>query len=715
MGNLITKLSRNIFWLYYVKHLNFEEKELAKLYKELANKGVDIVEVACYKCTRDYGGAPDEEYALYSSSEVLPIAEEVRNVDLLKLQVDLAHEFGLLTRTYINAHWYGEGFYKKHRDWVQVKADGSPINNLYGHGYSMCVNTSYRDRMIKFVLEVASRGVDIIFLDGPAYYPGACYCKACKKKFYEIYGDDIPEKEDWNNRLWRRFVKFRYQSLANFLIDIKKALRNAGYKTLIYSNTSGQTWPTWQFALSMEELWDGEDILAAECYQYYKSTIRIPIWLYEWTARYGNSVKKFKPFCLFLSSAHAPWSYYRIPDCEREIATFQGIANGANILEYDESLKDLLALTKKWRKYFEDIKSMANVAMLWSRSSADFIFDEPSKIVGEVSFEVQAVQVGQRVLPRDIKSESLRRYVEEVRGFYEMLLRLHVPFDLISDINLNKEDLSKYDVLILPSSVCISEEAAKVIRGFVKNGGGLIASYEVGLRNEFGDPYDDCILSNVLNIKCLGKIYGPLPWDYIKIVRQHPIVSGVPLFSREKGILPAPEYCLLVETDEESIVAKQLKHLSSRYEPLEKECIAPAIIATKYGKGRVVYFTGTFGYQYWNYGFLDYVKIVDNALKWINPKGYPLELYGPETLGVTLYKGESWYVIFISNYNYSIRRPFAKVYKVFNVKLKMKIPCTPSRVKALVQDIDLKYDITKEGLIINLPEIEKFEVVLIEE
>jgi len=80
-----------------------------------------------------------------------------------------------------------------------VKADGSPIDNLYWHGYSMCVNTGYRDRMARLVLDVAERGVGIIFLDGPAYYPGACYCKSCRDKFHELYGEKIPTVEDWRN------------------------------------------------------------------------------------------------------------------------------------------------------------------------------------------------------------------------------------------------------------------------------------------------------------------------------------------------------------------------------------------------------------------------------------------------------------------------------------------------------------------------------------
>ena len=716
-SSLMEKLAKGIFWLGSLRLKSLTEEEIRKACREAVERGVDIVDVRSYTCTRDYGGAPDEEFALFYPSRVLPVAKNLER-DLLKLQVDIAHEFGLITRTYLNAHWYGINFYEKHKDWAQIKADGSSIDNLYGHGYSMCVNTDYKERMVKLVLDVAKRGVDIIFLDGPAYYPGACYCNSCKEKFYEIYGEDIPKEEDWNDPLWRRFIKFRYRSLANFLVSLQRALQSSGFKTLLYSNTSGQTWPVWHFALSMEELWEGESILAAESYQYYTRTIGIPVWLYGWTAKYGNSVKRGKPFCLFLSGAHAPWTYYRIPEVERKLATFQGLANGANILEYYEDvMKDLVKLVKRWNKYFEGIKSIANVALLWSRSSADFMYDEPRKMITEVTFEAQAVQVEQVKPPANVKSESLKRYVEEVRGFYEMLIRLHVPFDLISDLNLTSEDLKKYDVLILPSSLCMSENQVKAIENFVENGGGLIASYEVSLRNEYGDPLDNFALSKVLGVEYLGKIYGPLPWDYMKLVKKHSILEGVPMYSRaSEDMLPSPEYCLTTKPySEDYVLAYQMTHMASRYAQLGDVTELPTIVALSYGKGKVVYFTGNFGGQYWGYGFLDYVKIIGNSLKWVSSVEFPARLRGSESVEMTVYRGDSWYLIFLANYNFVVRRPFCSVNEASNLSIKVKTDFTPSRVRALVQERDLGFKLSEGFLTIALPKIGEYEIILIGE
>lgn len=121
-----------------------------------------------------------------------------------------------------------------------MKVDGRPIDTLYGHGFSMCVNTPYRERLFRLILEIAERGVDVIFLDGPAYYPGACYCRYCRNEFEKEYGLSVSIREDWRDPVWRKFVMFRYNSIARFLKDGQRVLKDKGFGALLYSNNSGQ-------------------------------------------------------------------------------------------------------------------------------------------------------------------------------------------------------------------------------------------------------------------------------------------------------------------------------------------------------------------------------------------------------------------------------------------------------------------------------------------
>jgi len=67
--------------------------------------------------------------------------------------------------------------------------------------------------------------------------------------------------------------------------------------------------------------------------------------------------------------------------------------------------------------------------------------------------------------------------------FEQTLIQTKIPFEIISDRHLN--DLGKYKVLILANQDALSDEQVNSIREFVRNGGGLVATEETSLRNDW--------------------------------------------------------------------------------------------------------------------------------------------------------------------------------------------------------------------------------------
>jgi hypothetical protein len=60
----------------------------------------------------------------------------------------------------------------------------------------------------------------------------------------------------------------------------------------------------------------------------------------------------------------------------------------------------------------------------------------------------------------------------------QALIQGRIPFDLVFDEHL--ADLSKYKVLILPDTECLSDTQLALIRNFVAGGGGLVATGHAG-------------------------------------------------------------------------------------------------------------------------------------------------------------------------------------------------------------------------------------------
>lgn len=80
----------------------------------------------------------------------------------------------------------------------------------------------------------------------------------------------------------------------------------------------------------------------------------------------------------------------------------------------------------------------------------------------------------------------------------------HLSVTVINDWNLNAEDLARYKVLILPNTACMNEEQANAVRQFVENGGGLVASVDTSLCDEFGTPRKDFALADVFGVNYKG-------------------------------------------------------------------------------------------------------------------------------------------------------------------------------------------------------------------
>ena len=75
---------------------------------------------------------------------------------------------------------------------------------------------------------------------------------------------------------------------------------------------------------------------------------------------------------------------------------------------------------------------------------------------------------------------------------------------VINDWNLNAADLAQYKVLVLPNTACLDDAQVAAIEQFVRNGGGLVASLDTSLFDEFGNPRKNFALGDVLGVDYRG-------------------------------------------------------------------------------------------------------------------------------------------------------------------------------------------------------------------
>jgi len=201
------------------------------------------------------------------------------------------------------------------------------------------------------------------------------------------------------------------------------------------------------------------------------------------------------------------------------------------------------------------------------------------------------------------------------------LMEDHLPLDII--IEPDVEDLRKlrqYKVLILPNAACLSQKALNTIYAFVKAGGGLVATHESSLCNEFGDRRRDFGLSNVYgahfqdtddysarwpNYPKWTEVYLGVSDPDLHRIADDPIVRS----NYRRGSDRLQYIGWMTNVD----VATGAKQLGRRL-AVPKEW--PFIVLNQAGQGRSVYSAADIGQAYFLAPYQYQRRLIANAVRW---------------------------------------------------------------------------------------------------
>ena len=626
-----------------------------------------------------------------------------KNEEYFKKYVKEAHKRNFKVLVYFNVHAYERRFALEHPDWVQKRDDGSIVDNLYGVRVAPCVNSPFRNWSVNVIRELATKyDIDGVFLDGPAYYPRACYCDYCKKKFKEKYGHELPKWEDWGNPVWNEFIEFRYESIAEFLKACEKGLKEVKSDAVIYMNSNG-LWPAWVNARDNRRLIKYQDILGAEGgFIFYTRPIDIPLWKPGATAKLLETQSNGKPTVIFIAGDHKPYSYYPLTEAEVRLLYADTIANGANPWfaprkTQFELVTEINKFIEENSEYFEGTKSIAKVALVWSSRTADFY----GASVPKIDFLPPGAKVGKASLTRD--------FTEAFYGYYEALFRSHIPFDVIDDEFLERENLDKYDVIVMPNVACLSQRIVNRLKEYVERGGNIIATYETSLYNEWGESLEDFSLSELFGVTFDKKILGPFEWDYVAIKERAEVLSDQILDN-----VPSPRFGIATKALERTKVLAVFREKSpGRYLPLQPESKYPAVTLKEYGKGKSIYLACSFDSSYWTLRLKDFRLLLTDPVLKLSHKIIELE-NAPPTLEVTVRKKADMLIVHLVNFTGDMQRPIEWITPVHNVVVKVHNVESVNRARALKLKKNLKFTIYENIVEVKVPRVNDHEVLVIE-
>ncbi len=669
------------------------------------------------------GSAPGLAYLANFQTTRMEVNPAIGDQDPIRAYVPVAHRVGITLFAYLNMHWFSYEFAARHPGWEQLLADGTPYGRqfpLYGDGTTMCVNSGWRDFAYDMIEEAMKTGIDGVFLDGPVVYPGCCYCDACRRKFKEQYGADIPTEEDWRNPLWKKFLRFRERSMAEFLRGARDRVRKVNPRGGIFLNAGN-----WRYGNAVArnpwELEDYQDLTGAEAFFHLRKEIATYMLDSAQAAKFLRAGKN--PAVVFTHHALGVWHYIGLSPLELKRSFYQSAACGANnwCAIFHPSLerqpdKTLPAVAEsygfleKHEELFTDVTSAARTALV--HSSATSLSYLSPRVAPRAEMQEQDLILSTAIASaedtRTLKRACDQLCSDEFTGFFYALTRNHIPFDVLRDLDLRPEVLARYETVILPNVACLGTEERRALLAFVHNGGTLIATFETAMYDEEGQPADGDFLREAFGIERVAGSFRPAAAEeYIEISEQgSQVLTG---FASGEIV---PRYRLVLKvlpTADAQALCYVMEPISKVYAPLKPRTDYPAILIRQVGRGMGMYISGAFGETYHHFPFLEYEQMLAALLHYRRTPQILTD--APPSVQMELWRKGNLLLLHLVNNSGDMRRPMGYIHPVHGMHI--TLDRTHADAVHSARGTPVRFENGERGVTLEIDLEEQYDIVIV--
>jgi len=549
-----------------------------------------------------------------------------------------------------------------HPDWIAVDAEGEPRRHWSSPDmWVTCALGPYNfDFMTEVHKEIMTRyRVGGIFLnrwDGS----GDCYCVHCRENFKAATGFDLPRTASMQDPARRAYFLWRQQRLMSLLDHWNAAIRPIySESSMIPNNGSGALNSIDDLEASRRAPLLGADRQA-------RSGLAEP-WFIGKTAKEYRATMGDKPvigiFGIGLEEKYR-WKDSVTSDAEIRLWVLDLIANGMRpwCSKFSGTLHD-----ERWLKGVEDL-------YVWAAENEVYLRDrKPMARVGVVYSQQTAWYYGDQQAKARVEDYAL--------GWCQAMFESRVPFEMVHDRLLDEEHLAAFKTLILPNIAALSDAQCEQLRGFVKRGGNLLATYETSLYDEKGKPRANFGLADMFGVDWTGKTQGPMMNSYIRL--EHETLPGSPLFA---GLEDAPRIIngvQRVEVAPRERFAETPFTLIPSYPDLPMEEVFPRVPRTdisclylREAGGRVAYVPFDLDRTFWEVLNADHLKMMRNTLRWAHNEEPVVEVTGPGLLDVTAWRNAGSITVHLVNLTnpMMMKGPLREFFAVGEQKVRVPLP-----------------------------------------
>ena len=635
--------------------------------------------------------------------------------DLVSETIEALHAAGIRAIGRIDPSLGSPEELASHPDRFARTKHGEPIR-LHDYYLTCPTGDHYRKFIIKVVAEmVQNYPFDGMWANAAQFSPwgtARCYCENCKSQFSAESGHPFPE-EDWEDRHWKEYNEWRYQKIVSWnklVHDTIKGIR------------PGCAWlPLSQVIESWDHIrkggWDADltsahsDGTVLEAQRRYCN-----LWWPGMESRYAHSLNPDRGAGITISYFYPWWRFTHAPVSENKVWAAQIIANGARpwlhltgfFSEYFdhrgiEPMQEIFKIFKDRSDVYEEKKSAAEVALVYSRNSLDY----------------------------EGGANPDHNYLDSFRGAYNALMQGTIPFNLISDKSIKAGSLSKYKAVVMPNYSCISDEAAKQIEQYVKTGGTVVASYRTGFCNEWGEERPEPLMAKWMGLEYTGLTYLNLKAAYAAINQpNHELLTG---FTGTDVIPLAGNVCAFKNRNhkDESLLSliPPVEAFPNSGMSVPEFNVADdegddiqLLFSQNIGEGKIVYFPWEPDRISFNFGLRDPMTLMTNAVLSSYKKPDLIFVDALGLIDISVMAGMSSLVVHLVNFNSSgggirsnHRRAVEDTIPVSNISVDLRLPenSTCASVEAVISDNQLPFKQERNRVKFSLPTLKEFESIII--
>jgi len=694
---------------------------------EMARRTREDWHVNCEWIMATPAAAPGLGYETMFNSDQFEKSASLGDFDLLREYLPHAKRHGVHLVPYVNMHWYSYEFAARHPGWEQVLEDGVTVGErmpLYGGGTTLCVNSPWRDWAFEMIREVMRTGVDGVFLDGPLVFTGACYCEHCRRLFAKTTrAGEMPIFNDWSDPLWPEFQKFRTASLARYLGDAQSAVREIKPDGVIFLNGGRFITHAANRGTDASHLQPYQTFTGAEEFFHCQSESVLP---YRSLNLSRHLSAGQNPAVVFTHHALGAWHYNPLPRAEMTIAMSQSAAGGSNTWfaifmdsmttrseEAFAAVKSVGTFLEKNESCFTGTTSAAETAALFSYSTLYSYVTRHTALcrdAGSGKEEDLSIDLGG---PQQKGNATQRRKVSadildhESPGCLDVCNFSHVPVRVVWEEHLTSKDLKGIKTLILPNSACLSDKHIRAIQDFVENGGGLVATFESGMYNEFGHPVARRNWLRFLGITRVEGVFVPAAYEEYLTLSGHRIKTLPP-----KAMIPRPLNALKVRsTRDAEVLGFYNNPIGKVYLKPQGISRYPAILMSKRGKGRVAYVASPVFESFERYHVDDHKDVVRDLIGLVSGRrDMQVETDAPGSLAIEVRKQKGRTLVHLLNVTSDMKRPMGTIIPLRNIEISFR---ARNIAKARCLGSDRTLTIKKDGdrIHFRVPVVNEYEVV----